>query len=114
MDTYWADSTGRRNCFRLEVALKLHKQVLDRSSRVDIGSRAWPKAPIESSMFALLLISAVFLSLGFLTGLFGGNVGGMPSLARNETTFSLCAFLIGVVVGQAVALFWVRRTRRTS
>ncbi|MEM5470073.1 zinc transporter ZntB [Celeribacter marinus] len=69
---------------------------------------------LNRNMFVLSMISAVFLPLGFLTGLFGVNVGGMPGLASNAAFFWLCASLVGVVAVQAGAVFWMRRTRRPS
>jgi len=49
---------------------------------------------MNSKMYILSIISAVFLPLGFLTGLLGINVGGIPG-AENPKSFSI---FIGILV----------------
>ncbi|MBG78112.1 MAG: zinc transporter ZntB [Alphaproteobacteria bacterium] len=59
---------------------------------------------LNHNMYVLSVIAAIFLPLGFLTGLLGINVGGIPG-AENDWSFLIfCGILIAVVVGQ-VALF---------
>ena len=51
-------------------------------------------------MYVLSLVAAIFLPLGFLTGLLGINVGGIPG-AENKWAFGIfIVILIGVVVLQ--------------
>jgi len=50
---------------------------------------------LNKRMYVLSVITAVFLPLGFLTGLLGVNVGGIPG-SDNPAAFRL--FLIGLVV----------------
>lgn len=54
---------------------------------------------MNKNLYVLSLISALFLPLGFVTGLFGINVGGMPGVS-SDTAFwvvsGLCAVLIVV------------------
>ena len=53
-------------------------------------------------MYVLSIVAAVFLPLGFLTGLLGINVGGIPG-ADNKAAFGMfIAFLVVVVVGQII------------
>ncbi|MCP5536013.1 MAG: zinc transporter ZntB [Akkermansiaceae bacterium] len=55
---------------------------------------------LNKNMYMLSVIAAVFLPLGFLTGLLGINVGGIPG-ADNEYAFVIfCAFLFGIVAFQ--------------
>ncbi|WP_417258207.1 zinc transporter ZntB [Celeribacter sp.] len=63
---------------------------------------------LNRNMFVLSVISAIFLPLGFLTGLFGVNVGGMPGLESRTAFLWLCVSLVGVVVVQAGVVFWLR------
>lgn len=55
---------------------------------------------MNKNMYVLSVIAAVFLPLGFLTGLLGINIGGIPG-ADNGMAFSLfCLFLVILVVVQ--------------
>ena len=62
---------------------------------------------MNRNMMILSVVAAIFLPLGFLTGLLGINVGGMPG-AENPAAFwivvAMCAF-----VGGALAAFFVRK-----
>ena len=55
-------------------------------------------------MYVLSIISAVFLPLGFLTGLLGINVGGIPG-AEDEHAFGLFVGILFVLVGGLLILF---------
>jgi zinc transporter len=55
-------------------------------------------------MYVLSIISAIFLPLGFLTGLLGINVGGIPG-AENEYAFALFVGMLFVLVGGLLVLF---------
>lgn len=51
---------------------------------------------MNQRLFVLSIISAIFLPLGFVTGLFGVNVGGMPG-TNSATAFSLlCLGMLGL------------------
>lgn len=53
-------------------------------------------------MYVLSIVAAVFLPLGFLTGLLGINVGGIPG-ADNPAAFGMfIVFLVVVVVSQII------------
>lgn len=49
-------------------------------------------------------ITAIFLPLGFLTGLFGINIGGMPGV-DNNMAFALFSFGLFIIVFIQVLLF---------
>lgn len=55
---------------------------------------------LNRNLYMLSLVSAVFLPLGFLTGLFGINVGGVPGVDQPFAFWIVCAglFVIGVAV----------------
>ena len=55
-------------------------------------------------MYVLSIIAAIFLPLGFLTGLLGINVGGMPGEESSFAFWIVCLLCIGVGVG-LLALF---------
>ncbi|MGR1579825.1 zinc transporter ZntB [Thalassobius sp. S69A] len=63
---------------------------------------------LNRNMFMLSILSAIFLPLGFLTGLFGVNVGGLPGLERSDAFLWLCGAMGGLVFLQVLALWHMR------
>lgn len=59
---------------------------------------------MNQRLFVLAIISAVFLPLGFVTGLFGVNVGGMPGV-DNTLAFALLCGAMVILVGILFYLF---------
>lgn len=55
---------------------------------------------MNRNLYMLSVIAAIFLPLGFLTGLLGINVGGIPGSDVAEAFFIFCAILTVVVIGQ--------------
>ena len=63
---------------------------------------------MNSRMYVLSIVAAIFLPLGFLTGLLGINVGGIP-LADNPSGFTeVAVILIGVTVLEILIFRWRR------
>ncbi len=58
--------------------------------------------------YVLSLVAAVFLPLGFITGLFGVNVGGMPGVSSDWGFAILCAALVVLI---ALVVLVLRRMR---
>lgn len=58
--------------------------------------------------YVLSIVAAVFLPLGFLTGLFGVNVAGMPGV---ETPWAFAALCLGLIVLTVLAVWVLRRMR---
>jgi zinc transporter len=59
----------------------------------------------ERTTFLLTIVAAVFLPLGFLTGLLGINVGGIPGVDDSNAFWVVCG-LCGVVFLMQIVLFW--------
>ncbi|WP_300381976.1 zinc transporter ZntB [Henriciella sp.] len=57
---------------------------------------------MNQRLFVLSIISAVFLPLGFVTGLFGVNVGGMPGVESPLAFAILCFGMLGLSAGLIV------------
>ena len=57
---------------------------------------------MNSKMYVLSVIAAIFLPLGFLTGLLGINVGGLPGTENNMAFMIFLCFLIAVVILQVL------------
>lgn len=59
---------------------------------------------MNRNMLVLSVVAAVFLPLGFLTGLLGINVGGLPGVESPYAFWVVCA-LSGALAGVLVLLF---------
>ena len=63
---------------------------------------------MNRNMYMLTIVAAIFLPLGFLTGLLGINVGGIPGV-DNPHAFFIFAGMLGVVVlGQTFYFKWLK------
>lgn len=58
--------------------------------------------------YVLSIVAAVFLPLGFLTGLFGVNIGGMPGIDSSWAFALLCGAMVLLSIG---ALWAMRRLK---
>lgn len=63
---------------------------------------------LNRNMFVLSILSAIFLPLGFLTGLFGVNVGGLPGLEDRNAFLWLCLAMGALVLLQLLLLWRLR------
>jgi zinc transporter len=59
---------------------------------------------MNKRMFVLSVVTAIFLPLGFLTGLLGINIGGIPG-ADNNNAFAIFILILVVVVAGQIWLF---------
>jgi len=59
---------------------------------------------MNNRMFVLSMVAAIFLPLGFLTGLLGINVGGIPG-AENNNAFGIFIVLLTVIIALQIWLF---------
>jgi zinc transporter len=59
---------------------------------------------LNRNLYVLSVITAIFLPLGFLTGLFGINIGGMPGV-DNESAFTIFSVCLAAIVLVQVVLF---------
>lgn len=63
---------------------------------------------LNKNMYMLSIVAAIFLPLGFLTGLLGINVGGIPG-ADYDMSFAIFCAILTVVVAIQIALFkWLK------
>jgi zinc transporter len=60
------------------------------------------------TMYLLTIVAGIFLPLGFLTGLLGINVGGMPGTDSAAAFWIVCALMVAVVVAEVWYLKWKR------
>jgi len=59
---------------------------------------------MNKNLYMLSLVAAIFLPLGFLTGLLGINVGGIPG-ADNPQSFAIFCAILTVLVGIQLWIF---------
>lgn len=59
---------------------------------------------MNARMYVLSILSGIFMPLGFLTGLFGINVGGLPGVENNAAFWWFCGVLIVLGIGQFVVM----------
>jgi len=55
---------------------------------------------LNKNMYVLSVVAAIFLPLGFLTGLLGINVGGIPGADNGSAFWVFCGILVTVVAVQ--------------
>ena len=67
--------------------------------------RARSVARSERTNYLLTIVAAIFLPLGFITGLLGINVGGVPGVEDNDA-FWIVTALCGAILLAQIALFW--------
>jgi zinc transporter len=61
---------------------------------------------LNQRMYVLSIVAAIFLPLGFLTGLLGINVGGMPGSDNPQAFWIFSALLLIAVVMQLLVFRW--------
>ena len=61
---------------------------------------------LNSRMYVLSVVAAIFLPLGFLTGLLGVNVGGIPGTDHPNAFMMFVVALVVVVILQVVIFRW--------
>ncbi len=59
----------------------------------------------EQATYLLTIVAGIFLPLGFITGLLGINVGGMPGVEDGDAFWIVVALCCGILLVQ-LALFW--------
>jgi zinc transporter len=59
---------------------------------------------MDTRMYVLSIVAAIFLPLGFLTGLLGINVGGIPG-AEYKAGFAIFCLLLVVVIVAEIVIF---------
>ena len=59
---------------------------------------------MNARMYVLSILSGIFMPLGFLTGLFGINIGGMPGTDSSAAFWLFCVVLVVLGGGQFVLM----------
>lgn len=59
---------------------------------------------LNRNLYVISVVTAIFLPLGFLTGLFGINIGGMPGV-DDDSAFAFFSTILAAIVGIQIVLF---------
>ena len=83
-------------------ALRERAALIGEEIAAELGER------LNRNTYALSIIAAIFLPLGFLTGLLGINVGGVPGTEERHAFW----IVVGLCVVSAAAVVWLLRRAR--
>ncbi|HEC58070.1 hypothetical protein LCGC14_0631210 [marine sediment metagenome] len=61
---------------------------------------------LNARMYVLSVVTTVFLPLGFLTGLLGINIGGIPGAGNSHAFWIFMLMLVAIVIGQVILFRW--------
>jgi zinc transporter len=105
----WFDKQDRREIAESIDRLRRYLEDLDISKESavvlmdDIRGRSIARN--ERTNYLLTIVAAIFLPLGFLTGLLGINVGGIPGMGDTDA-FWVVVGLCGAIFCVQLVLFW--------
>lgn len=106
----WLHEAGRARLREVQDRLVRHIEDLDAVreraavAQEELLSRL--SEEMNKRMYVLSVVAAFFLPLGFLTGLLGINVGGIPGAENPWAFLEVVALLVALVAGQVVLFRW--------
>ena len=104
----WMSEANKRDVREIIARLHRYLEDLDVSKESalliqdDLNSRAASQS--NKTMYMLSIVAAIFLPLGFLTGLLGINVGGMPGV-DNAHAFAITVVLLIIIMVVQLLVF---------
>lgn len=105
----WFEEHDRREIAETIDRLRRYLDDLDISKESAVvlqdDLRARAIASTDRTSYLLTIVAAIFLPLGFVTGLLGINVGGMPGM-DNPDAFWVVVGLCGLILLLQLVLFW--------
>ncbi|MCB2048376.1 MAG: zinc transporter ZntB [Novosphingobium sp.] len=105
----WFEEHDRREIAETIERLRRYLDDLDISKESAIvlqdDLRARAIASTDRTSYLLTIVAAIFLPLGFVTGLLGINVAGMPG-TDDPRAFWVVVGLCCAILGMQLALFW--------
>lgn len=84
------------------------EELRDRAAVTQEEMRARHEARVGRTVYLLTIVATVMLPLGFLTGLLGVNVGGLPLVESRWGFVVVCAVLVVLAL---VQVWWFRKKR---
>lgn len=108
----WLDETPRlrlRECVnRLMQFIESIDETRERAIVLDDGIANRMAEKMNQNMYILSIVAAIFLPLGFITGLLGINVGGMPGVDNAAAFWITC---VSILLLLAIELLIFRRLK---
>ena len=102
----WFEDSDRREIAEAIARLQRYLDDIDISKESALvlqdELRARSVASNEHATYMLTIVAGIFLPLGFLTGLMGINVGGMPGLDDPRAFWIVVTICLGVLIGLLV------------
>ncbi len=106
----WLDDTNRHQLREISDRLIRHIEDIDavreRAAVTQEELQSRLSEQMNSRMYVLSVVAAIFLPLGFLTGLLGINVGGIPGTESPWAFLIFIGILVIVVVFQVLVFRW--------
>lgn len=106
---YWFEDHDRREIAETIDRLRRYLDDIDISKESAVvlmdELRARALARSDRTNYLLTVVAAIFLPLGFLTGLLGVNVAGVPGTEDADSFWIVVALCAGIIALQLV-LFW--------
>ncbi len=108
----WLNAEHNIQIREINDALLRHIENLDAArdraavTQEELASRI--SEQLNSRMYVLSVVTTVFLPLGFLTGLLGVNIGGIPGSENHYAFWVFIAILVALVIGQVILFRWKR------
>lgn len=107
-DLTWIDTTHRRkfqeSYDRVARYLEDLDTIRERGSIVKDELASVLSDRLNRNMYVLSLIAAIFLPLGFLTGLLGINIGGIPG-SENHNAFWIFCGILSIISALQIIIF---------
>tara|TARA_R110002049_G_scaffold65772_3_gene172398 strand:- start:815 stop:1789 length:975 start_codon:yes stop_codon:yes gene_type:complete len=106
----WIDADHNIQIREINDALLRHIENLDAArdraavTQEELASRL--SEQLNSRMYVLSVVTTVFLPLGFLTGLLGVNIAGIPGTDNQQAFWIFIAILVAMVIGQVIIFRW--------
>jgi zinc transporter len=96
--------TANRAMRSVEEVEEVRDRLRALSAHLDLSH----EARVARNGYTLSVVAAIFLPLGFITGLLGVNVGGVPGVDNPDAFMILCAAMIVLGVAVYGVLRWIK------
>jgi len=84
------------------------EEVRDRLRALSAHIDMTHEAKVARNGYTLSVVAAIFLPLGFITGLLGVNVGGVPGTDHPHAFAILCLIMVALGIGTYAILRWIK------
>lgn len=111
LPTTWLTSVHRNRLYELSNLLSRYIEDLESIRERAMVSHEELAARLSErnnrTLYVLSLVAAIFLPLGFITGLLGINVAGMPGAHDSHAFWIVCGLLVMITSVQLVVFKWL-------